>query len=598
MKSGATLSRLRRAALLRQAICILCLIAVASGRPRQIVNKTIPDHFVPLPLDKQKLTGLLAQHIRANSEGFLKNIDIPGLLDLLQTSPGSKPGVEREFPGRFLDASAAAYEYNQDPQLRSLMNRVASALIAELSKTSSQANRLTSAEQYVIARCDLLGLVNYYRVTGETTAFLAARRLADSVIAHMGPTQVEASHRQLSIAAAGLLEPLIYIYRFSGDKGYLDACRAIAASAALPSFASIHSQAEFLPVIYGVNGLVDLYQVTGEQSYLQPGIRGWQDMATGRLSKTGAPLVFDAASEQNVESQAVDACNTVGWLQLTYKLLRITGDQQYGEHVERTLYNQVLAAQDGRNGSISPAVPFNGTKLFSSKIGGDGGRCLLSEAKALSLIPLLAWGQYGTGIAINLYTPGRAFFQLGKRGLVRIYSETNFPQSGSVQLHVEPSGKGRFQFPLRLRVPNWTSSFTVDIADLHLTGRPGESVIVNRPWSSGDTVRITLSMDLHVTPAKGGSANEQSLVLQRGPQVLTLSRKLNGELSDLHNVSPTPTRTGQYQLFDYTGDIPSDWFGDQIYRMAGEYAGHKQDLLLVPFADAVSYQTALQKKLD
>ncbi len=599
MKFGATLSLLRKAFLLHQAICLLCLVPFAYGRPRHLVEKTIPDHFIPLPLDKQKLTGLLAAHMRANTEGLLENVNVPALLQVLRASGIAKPTVEREYPGRFLDASAGTYEYNQDLQLRSLMDRVAAALIAEVSKARSQSSRTMDAEDYAIARCDMLGLVNQYRVTGETGAFVAARTLADNVISTLSATQPAIDDRTAAMATAGLLEPLIQIYRFSGEMRYLDACKTIAAAMAPPSISAIRSQAELLSTLYALNGLVSLYQVTGEGSYFQNGVRAWEDIAANNLSVTGAPIGSGAATGQKaVENSGVDACNTIAWLQLTYRLMRITGDQSYGEHVERTLYNQVLAAQDPRNGNISPAVPVDGAKTFSSKLSGDSGRCVLAEAKALSLIPLLVWGQYETGIAVNLYSPGRAFFQLGKHGLVQIYTESNFPQTGQIQLHVEPSGKGQFQFPLRLRVPKWTSSFTVDVADLHLVGRPGEAVIVDRAWRSGDTVRIKLAMDLHVVPDLHGNSNAQNLVLQRGPQVLTLSQKLNGELDDLRAVSPTLTRNGQYQLFEYTGTIPRDWFGDQIYRIAGEYAGRKQDLLLVPFADAASYQTALRRKLD
>ncbi len=597
MKFRATLAFPKGAYLFRQAVCLLCLISLAYGRPRHVVEKTVPDHFVPLPLDKQKLTGLLADRMRANTEGLLEVADVPALLELLQTPEGAKPNVEREYPGRFLDASASAYEYNQDLPLRSLMDRVATGLMAELSKTSHQTAKPMAAENYTIARCDMQGLVNYYRVTGEDSAFLAARTLADNTLSTLSPKQPATDGRSVVLARAGLLEPLMQIYRFSGEKRYLDFGKVIAAGTTLPAIADIKSPGELVATLYGLNGLVDLYQLTGESSYFQTGLRGWTDIAANNLTVTGAPVISGSASAPKADlSVGVDTCNTITWLQLTYKLLRITGDQVYGQAVERTLYNQVLAAQDLRTGSVSPTVPLNGVKTFSSKLTGENGRCILAEAKALSLIPLLVWGQYETGIAVNLYTPGRAFFQLGKHGLIRIYTEGNFPQTGLIQLHVEPSGKGQFQFPIRLRVPKWTSSFTVDVAGLHLVGRPGEPVIVDRAWRSGDTVRIRLSMDLHVAPATSADTNAEYLVLQRGPQVLTLSRKLNEELPKLGDASPTPTRSGQYQLFEYTGDLPQNWIGDQVYRISGEYASKKENLLLVPFADAVSYQTALRKR--
>ena len=44
-------------------------------------------------------------------------------------------------------------------------------------------------------------------------------------------------------------------------------------------------------------------------------------------------------------------CATVTWLQLTWELLRLTGEPQYGEELEHTVYNALLGAQDPPTGT-------------------------------------------------------------------------------------------------------------------------------------------------------------------------------------------------------------------------------------------------------
>ncbi len=221
-----------------------------------------------------------------------------------------------------------------------------------------------------------------------------------------------------------------------------------------------------------------------------------------------------------------------------------------------------------------------------------GGRCMLCVAKAIAAIPQYVWGQYQTGIAINLYTPGRASFNLEKHGTVQIYAEGSYPEQGHMQLHVEPSSRSPARFPLRLRVPAWNDDFQVTApAGLHLTGHAGDIVVVDREWKSGDTV--TLSIALPLKAHRGLGAESNATVLQRGPQLLTLGKILNPGIADLGTAAIQALPGGQFQISDYDSDLPRSWTGDQVYSISGRSEGKALNLLLVPFADATTYRTNL-----
>lgn len=555
------------------------------------MQKTIPDHFRALALDKQKLTGLLGSRIRANREGFLENLNPQDLLRPLTTGGNNPDSAERTFAGQFLDAAADAYEHNHDVQLRSQMEKVAAGLNSYMRAQMPSSPEEVSAAKLVATRSDLLGLLAYFRVSNDTSAYATAQAVATNLMKLLSEDTAPESNTIAAnhTAQLGLLDPLLDLYRMSRDRNYLDFCLRLARGSQLPEVTSATPAAALLLSMDALGGLANLYEVSGDASFLPPPVAAWKHIASNRLSVTGAP------TEAGQDQKPIDACLSAAWLQFTFRLLRVTGESSYGDQLERSVYNQILAGQEGHTGNLSPAVPLNGEKRFQSRLNASTGAGLLAEAKALALLPRLVWGRYESGIAINLYTPGRAFFTLRKHGMIRIYSEGSFPENGHMQLHIEPSAKSA-HFPLRLRVPRWTHAFTVQVAGIELHGVPGDVVIVDRDWKSGDSVSVDIELPLQVLPASGKTSGE--IFLQRGPQILALGKTLNPDLQDLTAAVVRPAKPEAYQIFESDEKVPLNFGGDQVYRINGELGGHPRDFLLIPFADALAYRTALRTRTN
>ena len=213
------------------------------------------------------------------------------------------------------------------------------------------------------------------------------------------------------------------------------------------------------------------------------------------------------------------------------------------------------------------------------------------EAEGLSLIPAAVWGRYGRGIAIILYTPGRATFQLRRRGTIQLYSEASYPETGEILLHVEPSHD--LQFPLRLRVPEWTSKFVVDIGGSHLFGKPGEFITINRQWKRGDTVKIAVDMTVHMLNGTRESAGR--LAIARGPQILVLDKTVNPGINELGGASLSSTDPSELKTPPVESRFPANWAGSQAYTFSGEYNSQPHQFVLIPFADALNYSLWIGK---
>jgi uncharacterized protein len=582
---------------LRLSLVLLGAAAITWADPPQpVVPYATPDQFRPLPFDNQRLAGLLANRIRANHEGFLENINVPSLLKPFQAHRGANSGsvVEGEFAGRFLQAAASAYEYRHDSRLKELMDKVAVQLISLQKKNGyfsaySDGERWTSGD-LLVHRWTLRGLLSYWQATGEDDAYTSAQLIGDLLVNTFG---AKADKQQLSgkedgkglpfrLAALQEIEPLIFLYRYTAEPSYLDLCKSIVRAVDINSTLLTPAPEQHLSdTLLSLAGLTELYRITGDKSYLSPVLRGWKALAGNGLLLTGSPLPSENGA-------------TVEWMKLTLNLLRITGESQYGQQLERTIYNQLLSAQDVQTGAIASEAPLSGKKDFSSKLTASTGRSLLSEAEGLALIPQAIWGRYGDGVLINLYTGGRATVQLRRRGLIQIYSEAAFPEKGEILLHVEPSHN--IQFALALRVPEWTSSFTVDIDRQHLVGKHGELVTLHREWKRGDMVRISMMMDVSVF--NGLDEASGRVAVSRGPQTLALSGKLNPHIGNLSLVRVPAEASSRLKLSPVDTPLPDTWSGDQVYKTEGEYDGKKQFIILVPFADAITYQVWLKKPND
>ncbi|MDE3200169.1 MAG: glycoside hydrolase family 127 protein [Acidobacteriota bacterium] len=98
---------------------------------------------------------------------------------------------------------------------------------------------------------------------------------------------------------------------------------------------------------------------------------------------------------------------------------------------------------------------------------------------------------------------------------VRVVEETDYPFRGSIMLTIHLSKP--VEFPLRLRIPAWAQNARVSInGALQPSVEAGNFAIVQRKWSSGDSVVINLPMQ-----PRTSRWFHNSLAVERGPLVFS-----------------------------------------------------------------------------
>ena len=128
---------------------------------------------------------------------------------------------------------------------------------------------------------NLLGLLTYYQYTGNKAALAACRKMGDLLIATFpAKRSIVAAGNHMGMAATSVLEPIVLLYRTTGDDRYLQFARYIVKSWDEPDgpkiIATLLSQKQVNKTANGkayemlsnLVGLCELARATGDRSLL------------------------------------------------------------------------------------------------------------------------------------------------------------------------------------------------------------------------------------------------------------------------------------------------------------------------------------------
>jgi len=215
-------------------------------------------------------------------------------------------------------------------------------------------------------------------------------------------------------------------------------------------------------------------------------------------------------------------CGSYAHFKLTRYLLRVTGDGQYGDSMERVLYNTVLGAKplltDGTAYYYSD-YNFHGSKFYHS----DKWPCCSGTITQVAAdYHILIYFRDWQGVYVNLYLPSRLNWTADNGAMLKLTQSGSYPYEGQVSLDLTASRPA--EFALRLRIPGWAQNSTDNGAQLHVNGAPlpvevskGFATIA-RTWKDGDRIDLTMPMPTRLVPIDVRHPN--TVALMRGPLVL------------------------------------------------------------------------------
>ncbi|MDQ6417962.1 glycoside hydrolase family 127 protein [Paenibacillus sp. LHD-117] len=365
------------------------------------------------------------------------------------------------------------------------------------------------------------GLIDVYKMTGIEKALQVVTKLADWAKKGADRLTEEQFQRMLICEHGGMNEAMADLYLITGNRDYLELAIRFCHQAILEPLArgvdeleGKHANTQIPKVI----GAAKLYDITGEEKYRKMAEFFWQEVTRNRSYIIGGNSIFEhfrAKQSEKLGVETAETCNTYNMLKLTSLLFRWSPNAEYMDYYERALYNHILASQDPDSGA---KMYFISTEPGHFKVYGTHDQsfwcCTGTGMENPALYSRDIYHHVRDELYVNLFIASKT--ELPDLNII-LRQETDFPRSNHTKLVLEKAPNERFK--LRIRVPYWAAgSVTAIVGESECySGTEGGFLEIDRIWNIGDTVEITLPMDLHVYRAKD---DEKKVGFMYGPIVL------------------------------------------------------------------------------
>ncbi|HOE65113.1 MAG TPA: glycoside hydrolase family 127 protein [Candidatus Hydrogenedentes bacterium] len=453
----------------------------------------------------------------------------PGIIDMFHRRDRHLPYGQvvpwaGEFAGKYLISAVQALDMTDDPRLEPFVKEFVNQLIDSQAE-DGYLGPFTKPER-LLAHWDLWGhyhcmqgLLLWHDRTGDERALQCVLRAADL----MCDLYVGTKHRPVQAGAPetnnlAVMHVIANLYRRTGNPRYMQFIKVIEedmttvgdwlrqGDAGTPFFL-LNGQGNRWESLHIVQGLAEMYRVTGDERYKKAVLTLWDSMRRYDRHPSGAFSTFERGAGSVYAPGQIETCCSIAWVALTLDVLELTGDASAADELELTTWNQALAAQHPSGSWCTYDTPLNGTRYpafhqinFQARPSAPELNCCAPNApRALTI--LRSWGIMEDvakgehpGVVVNFYGPGVFELQRANGNPLKLTQETRYPVDGAVKIVVAP--KRKEAFPLRLRIPAWSKATSVTVNGKAWTEQPspGTHLVIERPWKKGDTVELAFDM--------------------------------------------------------------------------------------------------------
>lgn len=535
-------------------------------QPVNFANVTINDAFWKPKLDKVATKTLEACIYQTEQK-------TPRIRNFEKVASGSKEKHEGIFYDdsdvfKALEAIAYSLKNRPDPALEKKadewIDKVAAAQLPDgylntyytLNDLSKRWTDMSMHEDYNGGHM-IEAAVAYFDATGKRKLLDVSIRWADHFDSTFGPGKKHwvTGHQELELA-------LVKLYRVTQNERYLKLAHWLLEerghklaygytwtdwkdTAYAQDVVPVREQKEItghaVRAMYMYTGAADVAAHTGDEGYLRAMRTVWEDVVfrnmyiTGGIGSAGSNEGFTVDYDLPNEQAYCETCASVGMVFWNQRMNALTGDAEYIDVLERSLYNGAL---DGL--SLSGDRFFYGNVLAST---GKNSRrewfgtacCPANIARLVASVGNYVYASSDQGIWVNLFVGNNAQIPVGKQ-MVNMQMETNFPWEGVVKMTVKPVKK--LNTRIYVRIPGWARGIAVPgglytfadqdntAPEIWLNGKKIEAnvvrgyVMLDRQWKDGDQIELRLPMNVRkITARKEVSANDGRIAIQRGPLV-------------------------------------------------------------------------------
>lgn len=530
---------------------------------------------------------------------------------------------QTEFWGKWFTSAVLAYRYRPEPALEKVLRNAVKELVATQTPDGyignyRPENRLEQWDIWGRKYC-LLGLLDYYDLTGDANSLRAARKLTDHLVREIngkdGIIVNKGNYR--GMAASSILEGIVRLYKSTGDKKYLAFAEEIVRQWETPGGPELISKAavnvsERFPkpdswysweqgqkayeMMSCYEGLVELYRVTGKAAYLKAAEATWNNIRDTEINIAGSGASYEMwFGGKKLQTSPVvhyqETCVTVTWIKFCQQLLRLTGDVKYAHAIEEAYYNALMGALNADGSDWAKYTPLNGERLpGSGQCGMELNCCVASGPRGQFTLPLTTVMSMKEGVSVNFFTEGAYTLKTPSGKKITLSQQTDYPVSGNIVLSLAMEAPE--EMTVRVRIPEWSRQTTLKVNGEAVAVAPGEYAALKRKWSSKDMISLQLDMRGRVITAGG---DHSFAAIKRGPLVLARDTRLPGQ--DLGTtITPVKDKEGYIVLTPANASADNIWvqyqaaFFPEFYKDATE-AQQPAQITLCDYASAGNGKT-------
>ena len=251
----------------------------------------------------------------------------------------------------------------------------------------------------------------------------------------------------------------------------------------------------------------------------------------------------DEALHGNNPTQGSELCSAVELMYSLEKMVEITGDIDFADHLERIAFNalpaqisddfmtkqyfqqpnQVMVTRHRRNFDQD----HEGTDLAFGTL--TGYPCCFSNMHQgwPKFTQHLWYATPDNGIAAIVYSPSEVTANVGDNVPVVISEDTYYPMDHQITFTIKEvrNKVKQVKFPFHLRVPKWCKQAEIRVnGKMEQTVKGGKIAIVDRIWKRNDKIELYLPMEVFTS-----TWYENAVSIERGPLVYALKMEENWE---------------------------------------------------------------------
>lgn len=372
----------------------------------------------------------------------------------------------------------------------------------------------------------MAGLLDMYLLAGNTDALQIAEGMgqwAQEYFVGIG-ISIDQRMRMLRTEYGGMNEVLVNLAAVTKKERYLDAAHLFEQPGFLDPLAERRDELQGLHAnthVPKIIGAARMYEATGDRRY--------REIAEYFLAEVLAVrnyAIGNTSLDEHWKTPPGQLKGTLAWTNaeccVAYNLMKLerlvfgwTADARWMDAYERSLFNCRLGTQNSQ-----------GLKQYFFPLAAGYWRTYNSPEESF-------WCCTGTGVEEFAKFTDTVFFRRGSdvyvnqfiaatldwkdEGLV-IEQVTQFPREQATTLKIKSTRS--MPRTIHIRIPAWATqdaAVTVNGLALEAMADPGSYLALRRTWQNGDTIVISLPMQLHQEPLLGDGSATAALY---GPLVL------------------------------------------------------------------------------